>query len=196
MSLMPRTDGGRRARRSKGNGNVKARIGITLGVAGIAGFALVGPVTAGSDYDNHYDSTVTTRDCGDSDTVVYTGPEKMWPPNHKLQNVSVVATDGGADNGSDEAGLTISPNVTDVAGGDGGPKHDPDYTPGDLVATGNPAEVDFWLRAERSGKGDGRTYTINWVATFDGGAKTCSSSDEGQSPFIVTVPHDMRPSNR
>jgi len=176
---------------------VKAKLGFALGAAGIAGFAFVGPVTAGSDYKNQYDNTTVSRDCGDGDTVVYTGPEKMWPPNHKLQNVSVVATDGGADNGSDQTTLMIAPNVTDVAGGDGGPQHDPDYTPGDLAASGDPsAEVDFWLRAERSGKGDGRTYTINWAATFDGGAKSCSSSDDGQSPFVVTVPHDMRPSNR
>lgn len=176
---------------------MKAQLGIALAAAGVAGFAFVGPVTAGSDYKNKYDDVTTSRDCGDSDTVVYTGPEKMWPPNHKLQNVSVVATDGGADGASDETNLTIAPNVTDVAGGDGGPKHDPDYTPGDLVASGDPsAEVAFWLRAERSGKGDGRTYTINWTATFDGGSKTCSSTDDGQSPFVIVVPHDMRPSNR
>lgn len=176
---------------------LKAKLGLALAVAGTAGFAFVGPVIAGSDYNNKYDNVVTERDCGDGDVVEYTGPEKMWPPNHKLQNVSVVATDGGADNGSDATNLTVSPNVTDVSGGDGGPNHDPDYTPGDLVASGDPsATIDFWLRAERSGKGDGRTYTINWAATFDGGAKSCSSSDAGQSPFVVVVPHDMRPSNR
>jgi hypothetical protein len=176
---------------------MKATLGIAAGAAGVAAFAFVGPVTAGPDDNNQYDNTVSSRDCGDSDTVVYTGPEKMWPPNHKLQNVSVVATDGGSDNGSDQTMVTVTPAVTDVAGGDGGPQHDPDFTPGNLVGSGDPsATVDFWLRAERSGKGDGRTYTINWSATFDGGAKTCSSSDAGQSPFLVTVPHDMRPSNR
>jgi hypothetical protein len=51
------------------------------------------------------------------------------------------------------------------------------------------------LRAERSGKGEGRTYVLNWVAQF--GDKSCSSStaddsDTNNDPFVITVPHDMR----
>ncbi len=45
------------------------------------------------------------------------------------------------------------------------------------------------LRSERAGSiSDGRTYTLQENATIDG--NSCSAT------FTVTVPHDMRPSNR
>ena len=172
-----------------------------MGLAALGTFAFAAPTIAANDFKNKYEDAEASRDCGDGDTVDYGGPLKMWPPNHKLQDVVVSATDGSDDdpttNPTDDASnattITVTPAATDVAGGDGGPNHDPDYTPGDLSGTGDPtAETEFWLRSERSGKGEGRTYTINWLATFDGGSKTCSSEDEGQSPFTVFVPHDMR----
>lgn len=170
---------------------MKLRLAALAGAGLLGAAALAGPGLAGPEFRNKYDSTTATRDCGDGDTVTYTGPLKMWPPNHKLQNVSVLATAG---DDTDEVTLTISPAVTDVAGGDGGPNHDPDYQPDGLADSGTgSAEVPFWLRAERSGKGDGRTYTISWVAEF--GEKTCASGNDASTteddPFVVTVPHDM-----
>ena len=148
------------------------------------------PGLAGPEFKNKYESTTLSRDCGEGDVVTYDGPEKMWPPNHKMQDVSVTATDGTSTN-TVEVGAF--PDMTDTAGGDGGPNHDPDWTPGDLAGTGTgSASVDFQLRSERSGKGDGRTYTIDWEAVFDNGDKTCTSMDAGQTPFTVVVPHDMR----
>jgi hypothetical protein len=44
--------------------------------------------------------------------------------------------------------------------------------------------VQHQLRGERSGTGDGRTYTIDAKATFDNGIKSCEQT------FTVTVPHD------
>jgi hypothetical protein len=93
--------------------------------------------------------------------------------------------------------LTLTPTIDDATGGDGGPQHDPDFnaTSSDgktLMASGTgSATAALQLRAERSGKGDGRTYTINWDVDWGNGDK-CSSSDSGQAPFIITVPHDMR----
>lgn len=167
---------------------------LLLAVAPALGLALlVLPVHADSSFNNKYSDTMVTRDCGDSDTVVYDGPLKMWPPNHKLQSTSVTATDGGDDNG-DGTTLSLTDAITDFAGGDGGATHDPDvmYPNGPSASGNGSATVDVQLRSERSGRGEGRTYTINWVATFDDGEKTCTSADEGQSPFTVTVPHDMR----
>ena len=94
---------------------------------------------------------------------------------------------------------TLPPSLTDTAGGDGGATHDPDWQLSDgsngdsftSSGTGSTTSA-LQLRAERSGKGEGRTYTINWTATFDNGSKSCSSTDEGQTPFTITVPHDMR----
>lgn len=167
------------------------RIVTLLAIGGAGAMAFAVPGMAGNEFKNKYDDTSASQDC-DGDTVTYDGPLKMWPPNHKMQDVSVTATD---DDGEGTVTITITPSVTDVAGGDGGPNHDPDYTPEDPAGTGDgTATADFQLRSERSGKGEGRTYTIDWVATFDD--HECSSVDDGHDPFTVTVPHDMRPSRR
>ena len=167
------------------------RIVTLLAIGGAGAMAFAVPGMAGNEFKNKYDETSASQDC-DGDTVTYNGPLKMWPPNHKMQKVSITATD---DDGTGATSISVTPTVTDVAGGDGGPNHDPDYTPEEPTGAGDgSATADFQLRSERSGKGEGRTYTLDWVATFDD--HTCSSMDEGNSPFTVTVPHDMRPSRR
>ncbi len=103
-----------------------------------------------------------------------------------------------ATSGTNTDGVTISvrPVIDDATGGDGGPQHDPDFNPttsgGDTVegsGTGS-AVAGVQLRAERSGKGDGRTYTLQWTATF--GERSCTSEDGSHDAFVITVPHDMR----
>jgi hypothetical protein len=171
-----------------------------VGLAGVvAAMGIAAPSVAGG---NKYAATETIRDCGDGDTVTLDGPLKLWPPNHKFVDEPVTATDGTSakptDGASNATTLTITPEVADAVGGDGGSAHDPDWqladgTTGDsFMASGDPsATAELQFRAERSGKGEGRAYTITWAATFDGGSKKCSSSDSGQSPFTVEVPHDM-----
>jgi hypothetical protein len=169
-------------------GILKIAKGAVIGLGVVAALGAAVPGFAGG---NKYASQTVTRDCGSGDTVALNGPLTLWPPNHKFVAESVTATDGDSTQG---VTITVTPVVTDAVGGDGGPQHDPDYTPGGSPSssgTGS-ATVPFDLRAERSGRGDGRTYTINWTATFNSGSKTCKSSDSGQSPFVVSVPHDMR----
>lgn len=169
----------------------KIRVAALAGVGMLGASVFAGAGTAGPEFKNKYESISATQFCGaeaDADTITYNGPLKMWPPNHKMQDVSATITDG---DGTGTVTLTITPAVDDTAGGDGGPNHDPDYTPEEIAATGNgTATVDFQLRSERSGKGEGRTYTLNWVAKFDD--KECSSGTGGNTPFVVFVPHDMR----
>lgn len=161
---------------------------LALATGFTAALAVAAPGFAGG---NKYDSHTLTRACGDGDTVVWNGANTLWPPNHKMVPVSVSANGGKS---TEMVSITVTPTVDDVSGGDGGPQHDPDYTPGDLTANGTGTATEhFELRAERSGQGTGRTYTINWSATFDG--KKCASSDQGQTPFSVYVPHDMRDKN-
>jgi hypothetical protein len=164
--------------------SVKISKGLVLGAGLVAALSGAVPGFAGG---NKFDSVNDSRDCGDGDVVNWVGPITLWPPNHKFvaETVTAVADDGGED-----VELTLMPVVTDVAGGDGGPNHDPDYTPEDPAAVGmGSATVNLNLRAERSGKGDGRTYTIEWAAKF--ADNECSSTEAGQSPFVVNVPHDM-----
>lgn len=172
---------------------------MKVGLVGLsAALVAVGFAAPGIAGGNKYSDSTTVRDCGDGDTVTLVGPLKLWPPNHKMVNEPITATDS---DGAGAVTLTITPTVTDAAGGDGGAKHDPDFnastTDGkSLVATGDgSATAGLQLRAERSGKGDGRTYLVNWVAEFDD--KSCSSStaeddNVNNDPFVITVPHDMR----
>jgi hypothetical protein len=165
-----------------------------VGIGVVAALGIAMPGFAGG---NKYSDSTTTFTCSDNSgeygTVTLVGPLKLWPPNHKMIDEPVTAT---ATNPSDQVTLDLTPTITDATGGDGGAQHDPDFnaTSSDgktLEATGTgSATAALQLRAERSGKGDGRTYTINWTAMF--GSKSCSSSDSGQAPFVITVPHDMR----
>lgn len=167
---------------------------LALGAAAIAiaGVASV-PVFASNNGTTKTSSGTQTADCGNGRSVALTGPEVLWPPNHKAVNESATAYGTSSDM---NVMLTVTPQVQDISGGDGGAQHDPDffYPSGSPTATnssGGTVTEPFQLRAERSGKGDGRTYTIDWKATWNNGTATCSSTDSGQHPFTVTVPHDQ-----
>ena len=165
-----------------------------VGLAGVvAAMGIAAPGIAGG---NKYAAEPSVRDCGEGDTVTLDGPLKLWPPNHKFVAEPVTIESGFSDTEGVKVVLTFTP--TDAEGGDGGAQHDPDVSADEtLIGQGEgSATAQMELRAERSGKGDGRTYTIDWTGTWgpvDGVArKTCSSSQDGQSPFIIEVPHDMR----
>lgn len=161
----------------------KAAGAAALGLVGA--FVVVGPGVAGNDeFRNKYDDKTASQSCTTgplTDVVAYTGPLKMWPPNHKLQDLTFVATNGGTDASTV---LTVTSQITDAVGGDGGPKHDPDFMPGTGTGSGEATAV-AQARSERSGKGEGRTYTVTATGIFDE-VRECSLTVE------VLVPHDMR----
>ena len=142
----------------------------------------------------------------DPDTVTFFGPtETMWPPNHKLNDFAVTASETPGEQ-NNTVKLTVSITEIDTQNGAGNP-HTPDWTLNGqstvpmATATGNMTDtvtIPLQLRAERAGTGVGRTYRIDWMATFDNGIHPCSSSDSGSSTngtmhhaFVVTVPHDQ-----
>jgi len=109
-------------------------------------------------------------------------PNILWPPNHKMVeiNVTLVVSDDTDPaptwqlssimmNEGDEAN-TFDP-VYDNTLGDG-------HTEGDIQIDGET----ILLRAERSGVGDGRVYTITYTA-FD------ASGNEATASKTVIVPH-------
>ena len=130
----------------------------------------------------------------DPDSVTLTGPAVLWPPNHQLVDYTLTAAETAQEAGDGlPHGITISYVVTtaDASGGDGGPAHNPDASPPAGMAAGDfSVSIPFQLRAERSGQGNGRVYTINWTASFDGGPHMCSSQDGSHAPFVVTVAHN------
>lgn len=107
-------------------------------------------------------------------TGVTASPGVLWPPNHKLR---MVALSGATDPDGGDVTLTITGVTQDEpleAGGDGTSSPDAEAGPqSDQVA----------LRAERSGRGDGRVYSIRFVAIDDFGASCAAVAHVG-------VPHD------
>ena len=102
-------------------------------------------------------------------------PDKLWPPNHKLENISI---QGISDSENDPFTITVTSITQDEpTNGLGDGDTSPD---GFGVGTSNPQ-----VRAERSGKGNGRVYQINFKAVDSKGAE-CNGSVK------VGVPHDKK----
>ena len=108
--------------------------------------------------------------------------DALWPPNHKM--VPIVATIDVEDNRDTEgAGLdwvleSITSDEPDNGKGDGN-------TIGDIAeADTGTTDIEFKLRSERSGKGDGRKYTIIYRATD-------SAGNAAWDTVCVDVHHDQ-----
>lgn len=98
----------------------------------------------------------------------------LWPPNHKLVKVGAVS---GADAGS---GL-VSPVAISATSSEPDSGLEKGDVPGDIVIQDGAIQ----LRAERAGKGAGRTYTITATATDRAGNVTTATAR-------CVVPHDQR----
>lgn len=152
--------------------------------------------------------TLDRQDCPvmglDPDSVTFSGPAStLWPPNHKLFDYAVTASETPGESGN-SVSLMVAVTMIDTANGAGNPAT-PDWTlagkPESPMTTANGTDhvtVPLQLRAERAGTGIGRTYRIDWMATFDNGLHKCSSTDMMNSSngtqhhaFVVTVPHDQ-----
>jgi hypothetical protein len=133
--------------------------------------SFTGPPTYGSGHNAlvHFVPANREPDC----TSAAATPKRLWPPNQHLWLV----TAGGV---TDPDGDAVTVEVTAVthnepAGNRGRGKAAPDW-----VAA--PRADQVWLRAERSGSGGGRVYTLALKATDAHGA-TCTGT------AVVTVPH-------
>ena len=85
-------------------------------------------------------------------------PNELRPPNHRYQ--TVVGTPTASADVTDIALVSVTSNEPDNGLGDGD-------TANDIVIVD---DLTVKLRAERSGTGTGRVYTLNWVATNSCGA--------------------------
>jgi len=121
--------------------------------------------TATDDAGNmgHDAQVVTIVDTTPPELSVALSPSSLWPPNHKL--VTIVATVTATDicDADPEVRLvSVTSNEPDNGLGDGD-------TPGDIVIVD---DFTLELRAERSGLGDGRVYTVTYEAEDDSGNVT------------------------
>ena len=104
-------------------------------------------------------------------SLAHANPAVLWPPNHTLVPIQI---EGIADPNNDQIVITVTSITQDektngLGDGDTGP---------DAVISGG----QLLLRAERSGKGDGRVYRISFTVS-DGQGGTCNGS------VTVGVPH-------
>jgi hypothetical protein len=159
--------------------------GLFVMAAAALAVSLALPVIA--DSGNKYENTTVSEECGDDSTVTYAGPLKLWPPNHKYVPFSVTITD---DSGDD---VTLATEVVHEEYADDGSESngagnttDDASPPADEASGSGSATTNHEVRSERSGRGDGRTYTIAYEATADNGVTQCMDS------FEIAVPHDMR----
>ncbi|MHC4665685.1 MAG: SBBP repeat-containing protein, partial [Planctomycetota bacterium] len=111
-------------------------------------------------------------------------PDTLWPPNHKMVQITPSWT------AADLCDIDLNVSLVGIVmnEGDETSTYDPSFddTVGDGHTTDDIQIVDgdIYLRAERSGKGVGRVYTITYQATDDSGNVAVASA-------TVTVPHDQ-----
>jgi len=118
--------------------------------------------------------TVTVVDTTPPEINASATPSTLWPPNHKYVEVKVAVTAYDiCDPSPTLKFVSITSNEPDNNIGDGN-------TVNDIVIIN---DFTFSLRAERSGPGCGRTYTITYEATD-------SSGNSAIAIVTVEVPHN------
>lgn len=173
-----------------------------LAGAAALGLFVAAPAVADGDGDHNpqeaKSKTQTTQDIcesGDLD-VDLLGDDTLWPPNHKYSPLTVQATN---DDGSEiqlDTWITHDEYLASFAPQDGDEEPEEEQGSGNTVddarpfftseTEASPNENEHEVRAERSGRGNGRTYTINAKAQEMGG-----SGDSCEGSVTVEVPHDM-----
>lgn len=129
--------------------------------------------------------TVVVQDVTPPVISVTFSPNILWPPNHKM--VLITPTIAVSDNCDPEPEVRLTTIIMNE--GEETNTYDPtfDSWEGD-GHTFDDIQFDedgkFYLRAERSGRGDGRVYQITYTATDDAGNTSTASA-------TVTVPHNQ-----
>jgi len=123
---------------------------------------------------------VTVRDTTPPLVFSEATPSVLWPPNHRMVQVSasVVATDACSTPTVTLASVFSSEPDDALGEGDGTTTDD---IQGTEIGT---ADFEFRLRAERDGDGDGRLYEVVYGA-IDG------SGNSANAVSFVLVPHDV-----
>jgi hypothetical protein len=108
-------------------------------------------------------------------TSVMADPAELWPANHRMHPVTVTTKSSDNCAGASCRIIAVSSSERLNATGDGNTEPDWEILSDDTVS----------LRAERSGTGVGRVYTITVECTD-------ASGNKSQSTTSVIVPHDVR----
>ena len=110
--------------------------------------------------------------------VMNVTPTTLWPPNHTMHLVARGVSASDVCDPKPALLATVTSNEAANGLGDG------DTAPDWSVQQDAAGLVDVWVRAERSGLGNGRVYTLSASATDGSGNGTSSSG-------VVRVPHNQ-----
>lgn len=170
-------------------------------VAGAAalGLLVAAPAVANGDGDHDPQAAKSTEAteqevCSSNDLVVtFVGDQTLWPPNHKYSPLTIVATNDGLTDINLTTTITHDEYLGDYVPSDGDEEQPEEPGSGNTIndarpfamsdSESSPNENAHEVRAERSGRGNGRTYTITAMA--DDMDSRCEGS------VTVEVPHDM-----
>ena len=119
---------------------------------------------------------VTVRDTAPPALRVTLSPDALWPPNHRLvQITATVETSDSCDANPAVTLVSITSNEQDNGLGDGDEPNDIQAVNGGPIAFGTNVST-FLLRAERSGMGTGRIYTVTYMVRDASGNETLASA--------------------
>jgi hypothetical protein len=105
----------------------------------------------------------------------------LWPPNHRMVDIWIQANASDNSGGPVMLSAVVSSNEPIDGLGDG--DMSPDWT--EPVIYQELGIITLQLRAERSGSGNGRIYTIKITATD-------SSNNSSMADVKIIVPHDQQ----
>src|SRR2546428_4973109 len=120
--------------------------------------------------------TIEVRDTTPPIIAARPTPRLLWPPDGRLVSVSLDVTARDLCDPSPAIEL-VGVASSEPDSGRPGPQY--------AGAVPGPSDTALYLRADRSGSGAGRTYTITYRATDRSGNSSLARA-------VVTVPHDQR----
>ena len=119
---------------------------------------------------------VTVQDTTSPTLKVSLSPNSLWPPNHKLVQITATVDASDVCSLSPKVQLaSITSSDPDDGQGDGDQPHDIQALNGGPVSIGTDVRS-FLLRAERSGMTSGRVYTITYTVENASGNTTSASA--------------------
>jgi hypothetical protein len=134
--------------------------------------------TDASGHGSRCETLVTVADSISPRVRVISTPAVLWPPDHEMYPISLQVEAVDACDPHPGISCSVESNEPDDSRGDGHTRDDIEWRDGQL-----------WLRAERSGRGNGRVYTLTCTAKD-------ASGHQGVGVSRVTVPRSMKSSER